>query len=150
MDVAEHTYTLDNPAHEWFGIGSTARLSLTGQAGERRLHAIGVAEVIAPADPATDGFAPRDGGVGSDCREAVRDLLIALARQGVTATCTVPEGPRYGEAELDSNLPDVRIALGGPEKNDFTAQVLAAPRPAATDEFQNHIAATRSASLTAP
>ncbi len=150
MDVAEHTYTLDNPAHEWFGIGSTARLSLTGQAGERRLHAIGVAEVIAPADPATDGFAPRDGGVGSDCREAVRDLLIALARQGVTATCTVPEGPRYGEAELDSNLPDVRIALGGPEKNDFTAQVLAAAGPAATDEFQNQIAATGSARIWVP
>ena len=60
IDVAEHTYTLDNPAHEWFGVGSTARVSLTGQAGERRQHAIGVAEVIAPADPASDGFAPRD------------------------------------------------------------------------------------------
>ncbi|HEX9527689.1 MAG TPA: glycoside hydrolase family 38 C-terminal domain-containing protein, partial [Streptosporangiaceae bacterium] len=124
IDVAEHTFTMDNPAHEWFGVGSTARVSLTGQAGERRLHAIGVAEVIAPADPATDGFAPRDGGAGCDCRQAVRDLLIALAGQGVTATCSVPEGPRYGAIELDSNLPDVRIALGGPEENDFTAQVL--------------------------
>jgi alpha-mannosidase len=149
-DVAEHTYTLDNPAHEWFGIGSTVRVCLTGQAGERRLHAIGVAEVIASADPATDGFAPRDGGAGSDSREAVRDLLIALARQGVTATCTVPEGPRYGAAELDSNLPDVRIALGGPEKNDFTAQVLAAAGPAATDEFADQIAATGSARIWVP
>ncbi len=24
-DVAEHPFTLDNPAHEWFGVGSTAR-----------------------------------------------------------------------------------------------------------------------------
>ena len=24
-DVAEHPFTLDNPAHEWFGLGSTAR-----------------------------------------------------------------------------------------------------------------------------
>ena len=25
-DVAEHEFTLDNPAHEWFGVGSTARV----------------------------------------------------------------------------------------------------------------------------
>ncbi len=150
IDVAEHTYTLDNPAHEWFGVGSTARVSLTGQAGERRLHAIGVAEVIAPADAATDGFAPRDTGAGSDCRDEVRALLVALARQGVTATCSVPEGPRYGGAELDSNLPDVRIALGGPEKNDFTAQVLAAAGPAVTDRFDSQMAETGTARIWVP
>ena len=150
IDVAEHTYTLDNPAHEWFGVGSTARVSLTGQAGERRLHAIGVAEVIAPADAATDGFAPRDTGAGSDCRDEVRALLVALARQGVTATCSVPEGPRYGAAELDSNLPDVRIALGGPDKNDFTAQVLAAAGPAVTDRFESQMAETGSARIWVP
>ena len=44
-DVAEHEFTLDNPAHEWFGLGSTARVAVTGPAGARRLHAIGVAEV---------------------------------------------------------------------------------------------------------
>jgi alpha-mannosidase len=150
IDVAEHTYTLDNPAHEWFGVGSTVRVSLTGQAGERRMHAIGVAEVIAPADAATDGFAPRDVGAGSDCRDEVRALLVALARQGVTATCSVPEGPRYGAAELDSNLPDVRIALGGPEQNDFTAQVLAAAGPAVIDRFDSQMAETGSARIWVP
>ncbi|MGN6793165.1 MAG: glycoside hydrolase family 38 C-terminal domain-containing protein, partial [Streptosporangiaceae bacterium] len=150
IDVAEHTYTLDNPAHEWFGVGSTARICLTGQAGERRVHAIGVAEVIAPADAATDGFAPRDTGAGSDCREEVRALLVALAGQGVTATCSVPEGPRYGAAELDSNLPDVRIALGGPDKNDFTAQVLAAAGPAVTDTLETEMAETGSARIWVP
>ncbi|HKR69664.1 MAG TPA: glycoside hydrolase family 38 C-terminal domain-containing protein [Streptosporangiaceae bacterium] len=150
IDVAEHTYTLDNPAHEWFGVGSTARICLTGQAGERRMHAIGVAEVIAPADAATDGFAPRDTGAGSDCREEVRALLVALAAQGVTATCSVPEGPRYGAAELDSNLPDIRIALGGPDKNDFTAQVLAAAGPAVTDRFETQMAETGSARIWIP
>ena len=150
VDVAEHTYTLDNPAHEWFGVGSTARVSLTGQAGERRLHAIGVAEVIVPADPASDGFAPRDLRAGSGSRQAVRDLVIALARQGVTATCSVPEGPRYGSAELDSNLPDVRIALGGPEKNEFTAQVLAAAGPAVTSGFDSQLATAGSARIWVP
>ena len=152
IDVAEHTYTLDNPAHEWFGIGSTARVTLTGRAGERRSHAIGVAEVIAPADPATDGFAPRDAGAGAGIgvRQAVRDLMVALARQGVTATCSVPEGPRYGSAELDSNLPDVRITLGGPETNDFTAQALAAAGPAAADELASQVAATGSGRIWLP
>ena len=31
VDVAEHTYTMDNPAHEWFGIGSTVRVALTAR-----------------------------------------------------------------------------------------------------------------------
>jgi len=79
-----------------------------------------------------------------------KDLLIALAGQGVTATCSVPEGPRYGAIELDSNLPDVRIALGGPEENDFTAQVLAAAGPAATIAFDSQMAATGSARIWVP
>ncbi len=63
-DVAEHSYTLDNPAHEWFGIGSTARVALAGPDGGRRLHAIGVAEVIAP-DGAAGSGAAGSGGAGS-------------------------------------------------------------------------------------
>ena len=46
-DVAEHAFTLDNPAHEWFGIGSVARVSWPGPGGGQ--CAIGVAEVILPA-----------------------------------------------------------------------------------------------------
>jgi len=110
-DVAEHEFTLDNPAHEWFGIGSTARVAVASPASGRRMRAIGVAEVITPAG---------DGG-----REPVRDLMVALARAGVTATCSRADGPRYGSIDVDSNLPDVRIALGGPAENPFTAEVLA-------------------------
>jgi alpha-mannosidase len=117
-DVAEHEFTLDNPAHEWFGVGSTARVTVAGPQGASsptppRTHAIGVAEVITPA--AVDG-----------CREPVRGLMLALARAGVTATCSRADGPRYGSIDVDSNLPDVRIALGGPDQNPFTAEVLAA------------------------
>jgi alpha-mannosidase len=103
IDVARDTYTLDSPATEWFAVGSTARIAVPGQ-----LQAIGVAEVICP--PALRGSA--------------RDLLAALARQGVTATCSVPDGTRYGYLEVDSNLPDFRITLGGADENSFTAQVL--------------------------
>jgi alpha-mannosidase len=117
-DVAEHEYTLDNPAHEWFGVGSTARVSVSGTAAVQRMHAIGVAEVVMPKVP--DG-----------CQEAVRELMVALARAGVTATCSRPDGPRYGSIDVDSNLPDVRIALGGPAENPFTAAVLAAAGPGA-------------------
>ncbi|HEX9031414.1 MAG TPA: hypothetical protein VF834_06175, partial [Streptosporangiaceae bacterium] len=147
VDVAEHTYTLDNPAHEWFGVGSTARVVLSGSAGERREHAIGVAEVIAPAAPAGQTFAPRDTAAGQGHRDEVRDLLVALARQGVTATCSVPAGPRYGSLEVDSNLPDVRISLGGPAENAFTAQVLAAAGPAAEDELRKKLAADGTARI---
>jgi alpha-mannosidase len=115
-DVAEHWFTLDNPAREWFGIGSTARIALSAPAGgpaAGRMQAIGVAEVITPK-------------IDNACREPIRDLIVALARAGVTATCSRPDGPRYGSIDVDSNLPDVRIALGGPGENPFTAEVLAA------------------------
>ncbi len=126
-DVAEHEFTLDNPAHEWFGLGATARVALGGRGGgdgadsgggRPRMRAIGVAEVITPD-------------TANDVREPARDLMMALARAGVTATCSRPDGPRYGAIDVDSNLPDVRFALGGPGQNAFTAEVLAAAGPAA-------------------
>ena len=124
VDVAEHPYTLDTPAAEWFAVGSTARVSVPGPDDGRQLQAIGVAEVVCPVA----------------LRPVARELLAALARQGVTATCSVPGGTRYGFAELDSNLPDFRICLGGPEENEFTAQVLAAAGPAAAEAFEEQAA----------
>ena len=58
-DVAENEFTLDNPAHEWFGVGSTARVALGGGGGEPQLQAIGVAEVITPPVPAAGRADPR-------------------------------------------------------------------------------------------
>jgi alpha-mannosidase len=141
-DVAEHEFTLDNPAHEWFGIGSTARVAVTGSAGAQfrpppRTHAIGVAEVITPK---------RDNG----WREPVRDLMVTLARAGVTATCSRPDGPRYGSIDVDSNLPDVRVSLGGPAENPFTAEVLAAAGPDTAAALNRRLAAAGLARLWVP
>jgi alpha-mannosidase len=124
IDVAEHWYTLDSPASEWFAVGSTARVALPGAEGSRQLQAIGVAEVVCP--PAL--------------RESARELLAALAAQGVTATCSVPDGPRYGYLHLDSNLPDFRVCLGGPDQNAFTAEVLAAAGPTAAGALTAQLA----------
>jgi alpha-mannosidase len=138
VDVAEHEFTLDNPAHEWFAVGSTARVALgDGSAGARRIRAIGVAEVITPT--ILDGS-----------RQPVRDLMVALARTGVTATCSRPDGPRYGSIDVDSNLPDVRIALGGPAENPFTAQVLAAAHPGAAAALERLLADGGRAALWVP
>jgi len=116
MDVAEDSFTLDNPAHEWFGVGSTARVRAGGEA-----WAFGVAEVVLPG-----------GGAGPppQWRAAVKELVAALARVGVTATVSRADGPRYGALDLDSNLPDVRIAVGGPSVNGWTAGLLAGLGPA--------------------
>jgi len=130
-DVAEHSYTLDSPACEWLAIGSTAAVAVNAADGARHLQAIGVAEVIAPAT----------------LRDPVRDLVAALAGQGVTATCSSPAGPRYGYQELDSNLPDFRICLGGPAENELTARVLAAAGPAVTAQLAAQLAQHGSARL---
>ncbi len=158
VDVAEHSFTLDNPAHEWFGLGSTARVALTGPDGLRQLQAIGVAEVITPRVPARSGPPaahpahpphPAHPAENRGSRESARDLLAALARCGVTATCSTPDGPRYGAIEIDSNLPDFRITLGGPEQNSVTAAVLASAQPAAA-ALASQLAATGAARVWVP
>src|SRR6266516_3916854 len=143
MDLADDAFTLDNPACEWFGLGSAARVSAGGHA-----WAGGVAELIVPDDgtpggtsaaAGADGAAGAglgDAGTGADgaaagrWRAGVRALVAAMASAGVTATCSRADGPRYGALDLDSNLPDVRIAVGGPDVNPWTARLLAGLGPA--------------------
>ncbi|HMH94436.1 MAG TPA: glycoside hydrolase family 38 C-terminal domain-containing protein, partial [Streptosporangiaceae bacterium] len=140
-DVAQNSFTLDNPAHEWFGVGSTARIALGGGAGEPQLQAIGVAEVITPPVPGRGpGLARAD----------VRDLVAALARQGVTATCSLADGPRYGAIEIDSNLPDFRICLGGPGVSSFAAAVLRAAGPGPERQLARQLSATGTARVWVP
>jgi alpha-mannosidase len=94
-----------------------------------------VAEVVAGADLVAS--------------EAVRDLVVALVRAGVTSTTSVDLGSRYGNLSVDSNLPDVRLAVGGPDRNAFTAAVLASA-PAHAAEVERQIAATGVARVWVP
>ncbi|MGX6600861.1 glycoside hydrolase family 38 N-terminal domain-containing protein [Micromonosporaceae bacterium Da 78-11] len=127
VDTEQAPWTLDNPAHNFFALSSTARIDLYDLDGVR-LHtrAIGVAEVIGD-DP--------------------RDLVVALARQGVTATSSTAAGARYGRLAVDSNLPDVRIALG---RTAFTDAVLAEAGPDFTAELDRQLTATGRARLWVP
>ena len=100
--------------------------------------ALGVAEVITP------DLTP------SESRPAVRDLLTWLARAGVTATCSRSSGTRYGSVDLDSNLPDFRIALGGPSVNAFTAEVLSACDPSVAKRLAQLVAEGGAARLWVP
>jgi len=126
VDTAEHWFTLDNPAHQWFGLGSVARVRTGDRSG--LTQAIGVAEVVCPD-------------IQNGPRSVIRDLMIALAAVGVTATCSQAEGSRYGAIDVDSNLPDVRITVGGPEVNGFTAEVLAAAGPGYAKALEAELAA---------
>ncbi len=93
-DVAEHSFTLDNPAHEWFGTGSTARVSWTALSGRAEQRAIGVAEIILPG-PDFLGRQPGagrrpGGGAGRAGRHG--DLLAGRTARGTapstwTRTC---------------------------------------------------------------
>ena len=92
-------YTLDNPAYGWCGLSSALRVRFRGGA----VRAVSVAEVIAPT--------------GADA--AVRDLMAALARAGVTATCSAPGAPRYGDLSVadpqryDEKDPGLQIGSSG-------------------------------------
>ncbi|MEU1511056.1 NEW3 domain-containing protein [Streptomyces sp. NPDC005811] len=111
VDSERFPWTLDNPANTWFGLGSTARIAVHDGSGALLGHrSIGVAELVF-ADWSAAG-------------ELGTPLAAALVRAGVTATSTIAGGPRYGDLEVDSNLPDVRIAVGGPERNPVVAEAL--------------------------
>ncbi|MGW0649544.1 glycoside hydrolase family 38 N-terminal domain-containing protein [Streptomyces umbrinus] len=111
VDSERFPWTLDNPANTWFGLGSTARAEIRDDTGALLGHrSIGVAELV---------YASWD-----EAGELGTPLAAALVRAGVTATSTVADGPRYGDLEIDSNLPDIRIAVGGPERNTVVAEAL--------------------------
>ncbi|MGH3255175.1 MAG: glycoside hydrolase family 38 C-terminal domain-containing protein [Streptosporangiaceae bacterium] len=127
VDSADHWWTRDCAAQQWFGLSSVARVRTSGPGG--LTEAIGIAEIVCPDD--------RDG-----LRGEVRDLVAALAASGVTATVSEADGPRYGAIDADSNLPDVRIAVGGPEANSFTAEVLSHAGPGYAKELGARLAAS--------
>ncbi|MEV4033312.1 NEW3 domain-containing protein [Streptomyces umbrinus] len=111
VDSERFPWTLDNPANTWFGLGSTARAEIRDDTGALLGHrSIGVAELV---------YSSWD-----EAGELGTPLAAALVRAGVTATSTVAAGPRYGDLEIDSNLPDIRIAVGGPERNAVVAEAL--------------------------
>ncbi|HEU4947799.1 MAG TPA: NEW3 domain-containing protein [Kribbella sp.] len=107
VDSQEAPWTLDNPANTWFGLGATARIELVDATGNQiGTRPLAVAEIVVP-----DDSEPAD----------VRDLVVALARVGVTATTSVAGGSRYGYLGVDSNLPDLRILVGDGSVNPLTA-----------------------------
>ncbi|MDO0910847.1 NEW3 domain-containing protein [Streptomyces sp. DT2A-34] len=126
VDSERFPWTLDNPANTWFGLGSTARVAVADGSG-RPLgeRSIGVAELV---------YSSWD-----DAGELGTALAAALVRVGVTATSTIAGGPRYGDLEVDSNLPDIRIAVGAPERNSVVAEALGWD-PAAGRELRRQLA----------
>ncbi|RAV17063.1 alpha-mannosidase [Mycolicibacterium sp. GF69] len=130
VDSAMHPWTLDNPAYGWFGLSSTVRIRL----GDG-FRAVSVAEVVTPTE---------------ETSATARPLMVALVRAGVTATCSGAGKPRYGDLAVDSNLPDTRIALGGPEQNQFVAEVLAAADPSYTEELVRQLNETGAARVWVP
>ncbi|HEY3504506.1 MAG TPA: NEW3 domain-containing protein [Actinocatenispora sp.] len=135
VDSAEHPWTLDNPAYTWFGLSAAARVAVSTSDGDAGRRAIGIAEVVCPDD--------HDQG-------RVRPLVIALVGQGVTATTSRAGGSRYGLLDVDSNLPDVRILVGGPERNSYAARVLAEAGEAYADELKRQLAETGRARVWVP
>ncbi|MGH3645921.1 MAG: glycoside hydrolase family 38 C-terminal domain-containing protein, partial [Micromonosporaceae bacterium] len=136
-DAATAPWTLDNPANTCFGLSSTAQLALADPAGEPLgAAAIAVAEVVVPSL--------------AEASELARDLVIALARVGVTATTSTAAGSRYGWLRVDSNLPDVRIVLAGPDTNELAAELVERAGPAYRDTLKRELDTRGAARLYVP
>ena len=136
VDSAVHPWTLDNPAYGWFGLSSAVRVRVGSADARQGVRAVSVAEVVTPTESASAPLA--------------RPLMVALARAGVTATCSGADHPRYGDLAVDSNLPDARIALGGPDQNAFTAAVLAQADAVYAEELERQLSSTGHARVWVP
>ena len=137
VDSAQAPWTLDNPANTFFALSSTARLQLRDTNGESVGNAaIAVAEIVV-----TDL---------DHAAEHARDLVIALGRIGVTATTSTARGARYGWLRVDSNLPDIRIVLGGPEVNPVAEAVLANSTTGGAEELKRQLAQRGAARVLVP
>jgi alpha-mannosidase len=135
-DVGTSRYTLDNPAYNWFALGTTARIDVGGSGTAGAARAISVAEIVAPDTAEYD--------------EPLRALVIGLVRAGVTATVGRDTGRRYGTLDVDSNLPDVRVSIGGPGENTFTAALLSAVGDEYSRELERQVRERGSARLWVP
>jgi alpha-mannosidase len=146
-DYAQAKWTLDYPAYNWMELGSTLTVALLeddpapSESTVRASRAVSVAEVIVPA---------RRQAYSTDYNTEVRSTVTALVATGVTATTATDDGSRYGSLDADSNLPDVRFSVGGPDENDFTAEVLAAAHPAYAAELDRQLQHSRTARLWVP
>ncbi len=126
VDSSDKPWTLDNPAAEWFGMSTTLVVEAAEAGRTYHRRSVGVAEVIAP--------------VGAGAAPWARRLVVALVQKGVTATCSEADHNRYGGLEGDSNLPDFRVAVGGPTENSFVADLLQAAGPAYREELDSQLA----------
>lgn len=124
---ADHTrapWTLDTPCLDFFALSSVCRAELAAPDGSPAgVRAFGAAEIVLP-DAGLPGYGrPEAEGAGAD--DGLRALVTALGRAGVTSAPTRAAGPRWGDIAVDSSLPDLRIAVGGPDENAFTGEVVA-------------------------
>ncbi|MFI6638712.1 NEW3 domain-containing protein [Streptomyces sp. NPDC050504] len=132
---ADHTrapWTLDTPCLDFFALSSVCRAELSAPDGSAAgVRAFGAAEIVLP-DAGLPGYGrPQEKEQAQEAgADGLRALVTALGRAGATSAPTRATGPRWGDIAVDSSLPDLRIAVGGPEENAFTAQVLASAHPA--------------------
>jgi alpha-mannosidase len=125
VDSAEAPWTLDNPAAEWFGLSTTLVVEASDGTDAYHHRSVGVAEVVT--------------GAGQSAAPWARELVVALIQKGVTATCSEAQRNRYGALSGDSNLPDFRIAVGGPGDNPFVAELLDRAGPAYRAELDQQL-----------
>ena len=125
VDSADAPWTLDNPAAEWFGLSTTLLVEAAEDGRPYHRRGVGVAEVVVP--------------VGAGAAPWARRLVVALIQKGVTSSCTEADRNRYGALLGDSNLPDFRVAVGGPRENPFVAAILRAAGTAYSEALEDQL-----------
>ncbi len=109
VDVAADPWTLDQTCGHWVGLGRVAAIEVVVPDGPLIRRAIGVGEIVVGAS------------AGPERMREANEIARALVSLGVTSTITREDARRYGDLDVDSNLPDFRLYLGGVGELDLVA-----------------------------
>jgi alpha-mannosidase len=113
VDVHRAPTSHDTASHVWCGLSVTVALAREGGSQDeksREAWPLGPAEIVVP-----DSF--EDSG-------ALRELVVALAAAGVSATVSPAGRPRQGCPDHDSSGPWFRIGIGRADDNEFVGALL--------------------------
>lgn len=129
QDTSELPWTQDNYANHWVDLTVPLIIKGTVGIGGEVLcrKSAGMAEIVCPPDWAMEEGSP------------ISQLLLALSSAGVSATVAWPEWRRFGDLAWDSNVPDFRLVIGGPEENSFTRHILSQAGGGVEEELREWI-----------
>lgn len=109
-DTKKEPSTQDNACYNFIDLSSSLLIEFLDEKNKLQAsYPISIGEIIYGENPP---------------EKEIFELLSCFIQKGVSSAVTKDNFRRYGDIKWDSNTVNLRISIGGPEKNSFTKFVL--------------------------